>query len=301
MTTSAAPIVLGIDESDSASWALQWALDEASSRKAPLRLVYAYGSALTYASVGLYDYVPVPDPATIEKVAGQLITDTANRARQIAPQVEVSTGLYNGDPVDVLLRESEQASTMVLGSRGLGALGSAVLGSVSSAVAARAACPVIVMRGPAALADRPQVVAGVQLGAASDPVLGYAFDYASRHRQPLHAVLCWHLDVLAEMMWRPYPPAPERAQAWLSEALAGWTEKYPDVSLQASVVRDHPVAGLVSASNGQDLLVVGSRGRGSLAGALLGSVSQGVLHHATCPVAVVPAARPHSAGPVATR
>jgi nucleotide-binding universal stress UspA family protein len=53
------------------------------------------------------------------------------------------------------------------------------------------------------------------------------------------------------------------------------------------VVRDHPVAGLVAASAGQDLLVVGSRSGHARVAALLGSVSQGVLHHATCPVAVV--------------
>jgi nucleotide-binding universal stress UspA family protein len=80
----------------------------------------------------------------------------------------------------------------------------------------------------------------------------------------------------------------ESTEAWLSEALAGWREKYPDVEVHSGVVRDAPVPGLVAASVGQSLLVVGTRRRHSLAGALLGSVSQGVLHHAVCPVAVVP-------------
>jgi nucleotide-binding universal stress UspA family protein len=57
--------------------------------------------------------------------------------------------------------------------------------------------------------------------------------------------------------------------------------------VQAAVIREHPVAGLVDASTAQHLLVVGSRGRHALTGTLLGSVSQGVLHHATCPVAVI--------------
>jgi nucleotide-binding universal stress UspA family protein len=74
----------------------------------------------------------------------------------------------------------------------------------------------------------------------------------------------------------------------LSEALAGWRERYPDVDVHGAVIRDHAVAGLVSESTAERLLVVGSRGRHALAGTLLGSVSQGVLHHATCPVAVVP-------------
>jgi nucleotide-binding universal stress UspA family protein len=92
------------------------------------------------------------------------------------------------------------------------------------------------------------------------------------------------------MSWRAGPAAPARADAWLSEALAGWREKYPDVVVHAEVIRAHPVAGLVSASTAQYLLVVGKHGHHAMTGTLLGSVSQGVLHHATCPVAVVPSA-----------
>jgi nucleotide-binding universal stress UspA family protein len=87
---------------------------------------------------------------------------------------------------------------------------------------------------------------------------------------------------------RPEQPAPEGVEAWLAETLAGWQEKFPDVTVHREVIRDYAVAGLLTASTGQHLLVVGNRGRHALAGTLLGSVSQGVLHHATCPVAVVP-------------
>jgi hypothetical protein len=119
-------------------------------------------------------------------------------------------------------------------------------------------------------------------------VLRFAFEYAAAHRLSLHAVLCWHPDPLHEMAWRGQPAAPERVRAWLSESLAGWREKYPDVNVVAAVEREHPVPGLVGAATAQHLLVVGTRGHHALVGTLLGSVSQGVLHHATCPVAVVP-------------
>jgi nucleotide-binding universal stress UspA family protein len=78
---------------------------------------------------------------------------------------------------------------------------------------------------------------------------------------------------------------------WLSEALAGWRDGYSDVTVHPEFVREHPVAGLVLASSAQYLLVVGTTGHHGLPGALLGSVSQGVLHRATCPVAVVPTHR----------
>jgi nucleotide-binding universal stress UspA family protein len=70
--------------------------------------------------------------------------------------------------------------------------------------------------------------------------------------------------------------------------MAGWQDKYPDVAATSAVLDAHPVGGLVEASLSEYLLVVSKRGRGARAGTVLGSVSQGVLHHATCPVAVVP-------------
>ena len=66
--------------------------------------------------------------------------------------------------------------------------------------------------------------------------------------------------------------------------MAGWQEKYPDVAVDQKVVYGHPVPALVAAASAARLLVVGSRGRGSV---VLGSVSHGVLHRATGPVAVV--------------
>jgi nucleotide-binding universal stress UspA family protein len=283
------PLVVGIDGSKSATAALDWALDEARSQGAPVRLVCAFGGALTYGTLSMYGNLPVPDIANVRAAAMQVLADAAQHAAERGPDIRVTTHALDGDVAPVLIEESRHASAVVVGSRPLGAFGSVVLRSASTAVSARAGCPVVVIRGPAGLpAEKPAVVAGVDGLGNSDVVLTYAFDYASRHDLPLHPVLCWHPDVLAEMSWRPEQPAPTRTSTGLSEALAGWSEKYPDVATHASVVREHPVAGLVAAATAQHLLVVASRGHSALAGTMLGSVSQGVLHHATCPVAVVP-------------
>lgn len=289
MTADRLPVIVGIDGSTGATAALEWALDEARTHRAPVRLICAFGGALTYGTLSMYGELPVPDLGIVRGATDKLLAEAARHAAELAPDVDVTTSACDGEVVPVLLDESRRASTMVLGSRRLGALGSAVLGSASTRVSARAACPVVVVRGPAGLsAEDPVVVAGVDGLEGSDAVLRYAFNYASRHGLPLHSVLCWHPSLLAEMSWRPEQPAPARVEAWLSEALAGWGEKYPDVRAHASVVRDHPVSGLVAASTSQHLLVVGARGRHPMVDAVLGSVSQGVLHHASCPVAVVP-------------
>ena len=61
----------------------------------------------------------------------------------------------------------------------------------------------------------------------------------------------------------------------------------PGIDVETKLVHSHPAQALIDESDGAELIVVGSRGRGGFTGMLLGSVSQAVLHHAACPVAVV--------------
>ncbi len=73
----------------------------------------------------------------------------------------------------------------------------------------------------------------------------------------------------------------------LAEALGGLGEKYPDVTVHRELVRGRVRHSLIEASADAGLVVVGARGHGGFTGLLLGSVSQALLHHAHCPVAVV--------------
>jgi nucleotide-binding universal stress UspA family protein len=265
---------------------LDWAAREALARDLPVRVVRAY-----HLSEGTLPWASSADRMITADLrhAAQRHLDLAMRHLEAAwPEVPASGTLVDGVAWRVLVEGSARAEITVLGSRRLGPVGSALLGSVSTVVAAAASGPVVVVGQPGGLAGEvPGVVVGVDGRESTDDVLTFAFDHASRHQRTLHAVFCWAPDHLATAQWRRPQPPPDRSDRWLAETLAGWQEKYPDVVVHRGVIRDHPIAGLVSASAGQDLLVVGSRSRHARVAGLLGSVSQGVLHHATCPVAVV--------------
>lgn len=284
------PIVVGVDDSPGTQLALEWAAGEARARGVPVRLVCAFRYEVAGGRLPAFVSVSSVEVAEPRQLAELLLGHAVNTVTTACPDAEATAEAVDGDPVHVLAGESAHASVVVLGSRHLEAFASAVLGSVSASVAARSQAPTVVVRGPAGRPEEgPAVVVGVDGTEASETLLGYGFEHAVRHRVPLRAVLCWHPDLLALMSWRAEPPAPERVEAWLSEALAGWREKYPDVPVHSEVVREHPTGGLVLASHAQHLLVVGRHRRHPHG--VLGSVSQGVLHHATCPVAVIPLIR----------
>ena len=281
------PVLVGVNDEPSSDLALRWALSDARTLGVPVKVVHAFSGISRMEP--MYRDIPDANLAQPQHVAEQLVARIIDQARAIDSEVVVKGEAIEGGPGGVLALEASSATELVLGSRHLTALRSAVLGSVGAAVAGRTACPVIVVRAPAGLPDDgAAVVVGVDTTDRAQSVLAVGFDHASRHQVPLRPVLCWHPDLLASMKWRPSPPVPEQAERWLSEALAGWRDRYPDVAVHPEVIREHPVAGLVLASSAQYLLVVGTAGHHGLPGALLGSVSQGVLHRATCPVAIVP-------------
>ncbi|WP_375504527.1 universal stress protein [uncultured Jatrophihabitans sp.] len=291
MTDSKRTILVGLGDPDTGLAGLDWAAREAHLQHRSLHVVRAYRW-----SPGVAHWAAEGDDTIRDDLAHSVhvqLEAAVARVRDAWPDVRVTGTVVEDSPAHTLIKMSAGAHVTVLGSRHLNIVGAAVLGSVSTVVAAGASGAVVVVNGPAGEpAAHPVVVVGVDGSAADHDVLSFAFDHASRHALPLHAVHCWRPDLLATMQWRPEQPAPERAVRGLAETVAGWQEKYPDVVVDRSVVRDHPVAGLVAASMSQELLVVGANARHARAAALLGSVGQGVLHHAWCPVAVVHTSSP---------
>jgi nucleotide-binding universal stress UspA family protein len=290
--TGIQPIVVGVDESPGTDAALQWAVAEARAWALPLRLVYCYQWQYSASTLPSFEDAPEGPDSDVE-LALRMVDDTMGklvaRARELDDSIEITSAAIDGNPADVLVDESQRASQLVLGTRHHNGLGAAVLGSVANETVGRTACPTVVVRGTPGSQEGAGVVVGVDDTESSEQVLAFAFATASRHGMPVRPVLIWRPDLRALVGWRAEPPAPAKAEAWLSEAVAGWREKYPDVEVYPEVVREQPVAGLVLAATDQRLLVVGHRNRHTVGS--LGSVSLGVLHHATCPVAVVPTPR----------
>lgn len=279
-------IVVGLGSEKDGRRELDWAAREARLRNRPLHVLRAYH--LTDAIVPWQTSLDRSINADLQAAARGRVHSALTYLADSWPDVDVQGSVVDGQPTAVLREASADAELTVLGSRQLGPLGSTVLGSVGGAVAAGAAGPVIVVRAaPGDPAEAPEVVAGIDGSAATDHVLDFAFDFAARHGRHLRVLYCWRPDLLAEMQWRGTPTAPERAERWLAEAIAGRTANYPDLTVHRAVLREHAVDGLVAESHAQELLVVGAHGHRPRLAGLLGSVSQGVLHHATCPVAVI--------------
>ncbi|MFI1991096.1 universal stress protein [Actinoplanes sp. NPDC020271] len=122
--------------------------------------------------------------------------------------------------------------------------------------------------------------------------IGFAIEAAARRNTGLTAVLAWGaFDVINERDTLPLVSETgalkDEEHRVLSEALADWAQQYPEVAIKQELVRERPATALIERSQNAQLVVTGSRGRGGFAGLLLGSVSQMVLHHASCPVAIV--------------
>ncbi|MET0494835.1 MAG: universal stress protein [Actinoplanes sp.] len=287
-TVTGAAVVVGADGSPSSLSAVRTAAIEAVERGRPLRIVHAFIWPLLGVSTG--PATKGPSDMGMRDVAEHVLADAVIEAEKAAPEVRATAVIVDGAPAAVLLGESRGAVLLVIGDRGLGGFQSMVLGSVALQTAAHAACPVLVVRG-----REPRtgpVLVGVDGSAGSAAAVGFAFDEAARRKTTLTALHAWNIfdagnqhDVLP-LTFEPGSLQSEE-QRVVSESLAGWAQRYPEVTVEQELVSAGPAAALVEGSKTAQLVVTGARGRGGFAGLLLGSVSQTVMHHAACPVVVV--------------
>ena len=296
-STPAGSIAVGVDGSTCAGLALDWATEEATRRKLPLHIVHAFSYQYPMTSAGMGFVIE-----GVRGIAEELCQKAVGHVNTTHADLTVTWDVSTYGAASALVDASRLAHAVVVGARGVGATRGALLGSVSTQVASHAHCPVVVIHEnhPSPRTDAP-VVVGVDGSALSMNAIAYAFDAAATRRVGLTAVHAWWLDYVegasASAIWTvDWENMAQEENALVAESLAGWQEKYPDVEITRQSTHGHPVDAVVRQSENACLVVLGSRGRGGFRGLLLGSVSQGVVHRAHCPVAVVRAPRDHRHG-----
>ena len=279
-------VVVGVDGSKSALRAVRWAADEAARRRAPLRLVTAFGWT-DDVTVGLPGLGTRYRDILLDQSRRGLAKAVAT-AREEQPELELSHELRFGYPIGILAEESRQAQLLVVGDRGLNRVEGLLAGSVGVAMAAHSACPAVIVRGAEPIDPTRPIVVGVDGSPVSEAAIAFAFQAAADRSTSLVAVHTWwdtYLDQSPAVLFRDEEQV--YAQEQLAQRLAGWSEKYPQVGVTRVVTRDRAAHELLERSREAQLVVVGSRGHGELAGLVLSSVSNALVHKAECPVAIV--------------
>jgi len=290
------PVLAGIDGSARSSASADWAAQEAALRGVPLRLVHASprlpGTAVPVPAVDRLHHMG-------ERILQRAVADLSDRY----PDLEVRGEQADDTPASALLAAARAAGLLVVGTRGTGGFDGLAVGSVALRMAAAAPCPVVLVphRHAGAFGERmhaargaAQVVVGFDAHHPVSEAADFAFSAAEARGARLRVVQAWAFPA-ESVSPRTLVVTEEDRATWedqevlqLSDALGAWQEKYPRVTVRPDVVLLHPAEALLNMSQGAELLVVGRRTDPQAAEGRLGPITHAVLHHARCPVAVVP-------------
>ncbi|MFF9803551.1 universal stress protein [Streptomyces coeruleorubidus] len=288
------PITAGVDGTQESLAALAWAAREAVRRDRPLRVVHAWRfqpqEALEAGITGDAD-------SQAEWVHGA-VAEAVGTITERHPELEVTTDVVEGTVVGTLVAAAAGAELLVLGSRGHGPIVGFLLGSVGQQVIAEATRPVVLVRA----GDQPSVEAAgreIVVGQQGDPedsadALRFAFETAAARGATVRVVRAWTLPPVfayspgsLKLLDEAGGLEPYEKKA-LAAAVLPWRERFPDVAVEEHVEMGSAGQVLLSVAGTAQLMVVGRRAHRTAVGARIGSVAHGVLHHADCPVAVVP-------------
>lgn len=296
-------VLVGVDGSIPSLHALDWAAAAAKVHHRSLRIVCSY-SLPSFTAASLDGGYAALDDTAIQAGAHAVLEEATQRIASCG--VEVTATVATGDATGVLVEMSHEVAVAVVGTRGRGGFADRVLGTVSSALPAHAYCPTVVV--PLRGAPRPatdlaedslppispvhRIVVGVDGSPQAEIALRAAIVEAKAWDAELIAVTGVPLGQGVGMLsWLPAAIDREQVLADVTEGLNVVIDRalvdHPGFSVRRHVLDGSGAELLTEFSTATDLIIVGSRGRGGFAGLLLGSTSQAVLHHASCPVMVV--------------
>ena len=277
-------VVVGFDGSEGSEQALDWAAEQAARTDSVLEIHIAHGTR--HGADG---------KAEAQKAMSGVAGLGVVRAEKVAPGLTTRVVTHEGSPADALVAASKDADLLVVGSRGLGGFTGLVLGSVGHSCALHAYCPVVIVRPLASSAvDRQwwppmRIAVGVDGSHGSVLAVEWAMQEAQLTGAAVVAVTAWSWP--QSYGWGAPLPADldmqGDARTILHQVVDPIRARYPAGELISEVVEGHPAQAMADVSKSADLLVIGSRGHGELAGALLGSVGEYCVTHASCPVVIL--------------
>ncbi|GAA1423279.1 universal stress protein [Streptomyces thermospinosisporus] len=295
------PVVTAVDGSDDSLRALDWAIDETLRRRASLKVVHVRQYPLWSPPEVIAAAPPEPPGSSpvLDRIRERL------EGREGLPPIDYAA--LDGAPGAVVADLGASAQLLVLGSRGRGGFASLLLGSTSLAVARDADCPVVVVPRPGRevhggypAGPGPRVVAGLHTDSPDEATLAFAFAEAAMRGARLEIVSAYPWPLQTWMLPGEMPgpaidqDAVEHETLTLAEGfVAPHRKARPEVNAEIRVLPGDAAGHLVAASRDAELVVVGRHRRRLLAPArMMGSVTQAVLSHAACPVAVIPPVPP---------
>ena len=289
MGTDDRPWVVGVDGSDCARDALTWATTHTVERATSLTLVTAWQMPLT-ASPAIGAPMSAPfDESTLADAARATAEAEAEYATSHS-SVPVRAMVSHGSAAETLLKASNDAALLVLGSRGRGGFGRLLLGSTSTQCATHGNVPVAVIPHDSAATDTHMMVVAIDGSANSLSALAWALDFAAPETT-VRVIWVWDatpLAVGADEFF--FPDASDTAEERFHHLIDEVISQSPghDITIERSFIHGRPRHAIAEAAQDSDLLVLGARGHGAVGSALLGSVSTWLLHHMHTPVVIVP-------------
>ena len=278
-------IVVGVDESEGARDALRWSVREAALRDGQVVAVLAWG-LLDQHTVVPEDFNPHYTEADADAALAQMITVAVAPDDVDSIQRRVVCDL----PARALLDAAYNSDMLVVGARGLGGFRGLLLGSVSQHCVHHATVPTVVVRNPRDSSGTAGVVVGIDGSAAAQRALVWAADEARLRATRLTVVHGFQVPLVGAYPYTTMTMDPTLMPRAARRLLDAALEQVDTTGLDVAPVSS-PGGGahaLLDCASDADLVVVGSRGLGSLQRLLLGSVATQVVHHAPGPVAVIP-------------
>ncbi|MBK0418113.1 universal stress protein [Leucobacter sp. CSA1] len=273
--------IIGVDGSEPSRVALAWGLARATERGASVELLHVADDSFLSESVAFL--------SEAQQASQQMLEAEREYAQSLGFAGEITGTAVVGHPIAEVEEASKRANLLILGAHHGSRLAGSFFGTRAVKVAAVAHCPVAVIPQTQVKPNRG-IVVGVDGSEPARKAIAYAAEEADRRGLPLVAVYAWMppLTPGLEYLWSEELVESQRTAAEEAIAIgtAGLAQRYPDLEVRREIVQSPPVAALVKAAEGAELLVVGSRGRGGISRLLLGSVSHGVLQALPCPTVI---------------